>query len=86
LRLAAQDPPDAILLDMMMPVMDDRAVLEQLSGDDALVGIPVVLFTAKANPLDRHAYDSLGCAGLIAKSYDPLTLGGRVVDLLGWET
>jgi len=50
------------------------------------VGIPVVLFTAKANPLDRHAYDSLGCAGLIAKPYDPLTLGGRVVDLLGWGT
>ncbi|MBC8195943.1 MAG: response regulator [Acidimicrobiia bacterium] len=85
LALAVQELPDAILLDMMMPVMGGEAVLARLKEDDALADVPVILFTAKVHPSDRSRYDGLGSAGLIVKPYDPLTLGGQVVEILGWE-
>jgi CheY-like chemotaxis protein len=37
--------PDIILLDLNMPKMDGRAVLQQLKGDKALMTIPVVVLT-----------------------------------------
>lgn len=42
-----RDPPDLILLDLMMPEMDGFAVLETLKGDAATRDIPVVVITAK---------------------------------------
>ncbi len=39
--------PDLVLLDLMMPVMDGFAVLEQIRTDPRLDGVPVVVVTAK---------------------------------------
>jgi CheY-like chemotaxis protein len=41
-------PPSLILLDLNMPRMDGRAVLEVLKKDPALATIPVVIFTTSA--------------------------------------
>jgi signal transduction histidine kinase/CheY-like chemotaxis protein len=46
-RIAAR-PPDAIVLDLMMPKLDGFAVLERLQGDPATRQIPVVILTARA--------------------------------------
>jgi CheY-like chemotaxis protein len=39
-------PPDAILLDLMMPVMDGWTFLDDIHQDDALVRIPVGILSA----------------------------------------
>jgi GAF domain-containing protein/CheY-like chemotaxis protein len=47
LKKIAQHPPDAILLDLMMPKMDGFEVIETLSADKRWRDIPVIVLTAK---------------------------------------
>jgi len=42
-----QNPPDLIILDLMMPEMDGFAVLETLKSDAATRSIPIIVVTAK---------------------------------------
>jgi CheY-like chemotaxis protein len=80
------DPPDAILLDVMMPAMDGPTTGAQLQVDARTRDIPVVLLTAKVQPSERRRWEQLGVAGVLAKPFDPLGLPGQVADLLGWDT
>jgi DNA-binding response OmpR family regulator len=47
------DPPDLILLDLMMPGMDGWEVYQQLKAKDETRNIPVIIITAKAQAIDR---------------------------------
>jgi CheY-like chemotaxis protein/HPt (histidine-containing phosphotransfer) domain-containing protein len=78
LAAAVDWPPDLILLDVMMPVMDGPATLTRLRGDEQTADIPVVFMTARAQAREIEYFRSLGAAGVIAKPFDPLTLAGMV--------
>ena len=56
LALVAREPPDVILLDVMMPGMDGYQVLAALNGAAATRNIPVILLTG----LDDHQARTLG--------------------------
>ena len=43
-----RNPPDVVVLDLMMPVLDGFGVLATMRADATLVGIPVVVLTAKS--------------------------------------
>ncbi len=47
LEMMRQNPPDLILLDLMMPEMDGFQVLEALKDDEHLKNVPVIVVTAK---------------------------------------
>ena len=83
LALARQERPDAILLDVMMPGMDGRAVLLALSADPMTAAIPVIFITASVEPDAMSALKALGAKGVIAKPFDPMTLAYKVLALLG---
>jgi CheY-like chemotaxis protein len=85
LDLATADPPDAILLDVMMPSMDGPTTFAGLQADDRTRNVPVVLLTAKVQPAERRRWEQLGVAGVLAKPFDPLGLPIQVADLLGWD-
>lgn len=85
LRIAATDPPDAILLDVMMPTMDGPTTVARLQEDRRTSEIPVVLLTAKVQAAERRRWEQLGVAGVLAKPFDPLALAGQVAELLGWD-
>ncbi len=54
LRRVREDPPDAILLDLVIPDMSGEAVLERLRADAATAGIPVIVVTSKRlDPVER---------------------------------
>jgi len=85
IRLAAADPPDAILLDVMMPDMDGPATLQELASSPLTREIPVLFLTAKVQAADVRRLLGLGVKGVIAKPFDPLELAREVAQALGWE-
>lgn len=84
IRLALESPPDAILLDMMMPGMDGPATLRLLQSIEETRHVPVVFLTAKVLGSDSQ-FTELGAAGLIAKPFDPMSLPGQLADIVGWD-
>lgn len=71
-------PPDIILLDVMMPVMDGPATLARLRDNACTTRIPVVFMTARAQSRELDIFRSLGAAGVIPKPFDPMTLAALV--------
>jgi two-component system, OmpR family, response regulator VicR len=53
LDLVQDEKPDLVLLDLMMPDVDGWDVYQQLKGNPATRDIPVIVITAKAQPIDR---------------------------------
>lgn len=53
LDLITQNAPDLILLDLMMPGLDGWDVYHKLKANEATRSIPVIIITAKAQPIDR---------------------------------
>ena len=79
------DPPDALLLDVMMPGQDGPTTLAAVRATAEGRDLPVVFFTAKAQAHEREALLALGAVGVLAKPFDPMTLATEVAALLGWE-
>jgi len=75
---AARERPDAILLDVMMPFMDGPATLRALRADPRTADIPVLFLTASAMIAEVERLESLDVVGVLAKPFDPATLGGKV--------
>lgn len=84
MELAASDPPEAILLDLMMPGMDGLATLRTLRGDPRTAQVPVLLMTARVMPEDLARYEHVDVQGVVAKPFDPLALAEEIATLLGW--
>src|SRR5690349_13462689 len=53
LKLIRQNPPDLVLLDLMMPDMDGWEVYQQMKADEKTKNIPVIVVTAKAQSIDK---------------------------------
>jgi len=83
LEAAAEWPPDIILLDVMMPMMDGPTTLSHLRQQPNTAGIPVVFMTARAQPRELEHFVSLGAEGVIAKPFDPMTLAAAVRNYAG---
>ncbi len=62
--------PDLILLDLNMPRMDGREVLQELKADDELKTIPVVILTTSDVDRDVNASYLLGANSFITKPMD----------------
>ncbi|WP_017316535.1 response regulator [Mastigocladopsis repens] len=85
LLLAETELPDAILLDIMMPDMDGLVLLRALRINPVTRRIPVILLTAKTQPVDSNQSAHLGVLEVIPKPFDPLELVDQVALVLGWE-
>jgi len=53
LEIVKEEIPDLILLDLMMPGMDGWDVYHQLKANESTKNIPVIVVTARAQPIDR---------------------------------
>ena len=82
---ARAEPPDAIVMDVMMPEMDGPTACRLLAADPATKHIPIVLLTAKVQPPEQRQWASLPVAGVLAKPFDPMRLAEQVAELVGWS-
>ena len=74
LRAVAEQAPDIILLDVMMPGMNGYAVFERLSADPQTRKIPVIMLTALAQRTDVERAVQLGVGGYVTKPFEPAEL------------
>jgi CheY-like chemotaxis protein len=81
---AQEQRPDAILLDVMMPMMDGPTTFRQLRALPETANIPVILLTAKVQAADQKRFSDLGVAAVMFKPFDPLALAGDIARVLGW--
>lgn len=84
LDIAAAQQPDLILLDMMMPDMDGRATLKKLKDNPQTQRLPVILVTAKVQPLAQTGIDPAQVVTVFAKPFRPLTLADQIRTVLSW--
>jgi two-component system alkaline phosphatase synthesis response regulator PhoP len=56
LQKVQANPPDAIVLDVMMPEKDGYVVCQELKGDDKYCNIPIILLTAVASHVTSTRY------------------------------
>jgi CheY-like chemotaxis protein len=78
LSASSEWPPDLILLDVMMPVMDGPTTLKCLRERERTANTPVVFMTARAQAREIEQFVSLGAVGVIPKPFDPMTLAVSV--------
>jgi sigma-B regulation protein RsbU (phosphoserine phosphatase) len=78
LKIAEKQPPDIILLDIMMPDMDVYEVCRRLKSNPATAAIPVIFLTAKDQTADEAEGFALGAADYIHKPVNPPILQARV--------
>jgi putative two-component system response regulator len=71
LRLAREEHPDVILLDIVMPGMDGIEVCRQLKQDEGTRDIPVIFITARTGTEDKLEGFGVGAADFLVK---PLNL------------
>jgi CheY-like chemotaxis protein len=79
---AEVEKPDAILLDMMMPVMDGENTLSALQKNTFTEKIPVIFLTAKAMTSEIDRLKRMGAKGVLTKPFDPTVLASQVKAIL----
>ncbi len=78
LALAASDPPDLILLDIVMPGMDGYGACRTLKSDPKTRDIPVIFLTAMTNESDEETGFELGAVDYITKPISGPILKARL--------
>jgi putative two-component system response regulator len=78
IELALQDPPDLVLLDVMMPGMSGHEVCTRLKSDTATRHIPVIFVTALSDAGDEARGFEVGAVDYIAKPVSPPIVKARV--------
>jgi putative two-component system response regulator len=73
-----RQPPDIILLDVMMPGMDGYEVCSVLKADKATASIPVIFISALSDPLDKVKAFNTGAVDYITKPFNLMEVNARV--------
>ena len=66
-KLKEGDPPDIILTDINMPVMDGLKFIEQVRLDERLAEVPIVVITTEGAQNDRDRAMALGATAFVTK-------------------
>ncbi|GCE05209.1 response regulator transcription factor [Dictyobacter aurantiacus] len=82
LEAARRDPPDLVVLDIMLPGIDGLEVCRQLRRDRATAQVPIIMLTAKAEEIDKVVGLEVGADDYMTKPFGRRELLARVRALL----
>lgn len=82
LKIARQELPDLLLIDLMLPGMDGLELCRSLRSDNRTASIPVIMLTAKSAESDRIVGLELGADDYVVKPFSPRELAARVKAVL----
>jgi len=82
-RMAEQERPDIILMDVQLPKMDGYEATRRIKANPALREIPIIAVTSFALSGDNVKAMEAGCDDYIAKPFKPRNLLEKVEKLLG---
>jgi CheY-like chemotaxis protein len=82
LEKVAEEAPDLILADVVMPEKNGYEVCEAIKGNPATSRIPVILLSGTFEPFDRDRAERLGCDAIVSKPFDSQQLLRQVEALL----
>jgi DNA-binding response OmpR family regulator len=83
LQLALAQPPDLVVLDVMMPKLDGYEVTTRLRQNERTRRIPIILLTARVQEADIARGFEVGADDYVKKPFSPQELGARVQAILG---
>jgi two-component system, cell cycle response regulator DivK len=83
IRLAEQERPDLILMDLSLPVIDGWEATRRIKANEALKEIPVIALTAHAMQGDERLARESGCDDYLSKPLDEDLLFAKVAKFLG---
>lgn len=74
----SENPPELILLDIIMPDPDGFEVCRILKSSDKTKDIPIIFITAKKNEKDEAKGLKIGAADYISKPFKPAIVKARI--------
>jgi phosphate regulon transcriptional regulator PhoB len=86
LRLAEEENPDLIILDLMLPEIDGLEVCRILKSNEKTSDIPIIMLTAKGEEADIVVGLEIGADDYVTKPFSPRVLLARVKALLRRKT
>jgi CheY-like chemotaxis protein len=82
LRLAAEVQPDLAIIDIMMPGLSGYDVVHELRRNPRTARMPIIILTARSQPMDKHQALRAGANAFIAKPVTAQELADRVEAVL----
>ncbi len=77
-RIARMDPPELVLMDLVMPRMDGFGAVEALRADPTTSEVPVILISARGDDLTRAKGLDLGAVDFLQKPFSERELKARI--------
>lgn len=78
LEICRDNPPDLVLLDVVMPDMDGYEVCARMKADEAMRDIPIIFLTAHSDTSEETRGLEAGAVDFIAKPVNPAVVRARV--------
>jgi two-component system phosphate regulon response regulator PhoB len=78
LRKAQTNPPDLVILDLMLPTMDGLEICRQLRAGKQTARVPILMLTAKSEETDQVVGFSVGADDYVTKPFSVKVLLQRI--------
>ncbi len=82
IKLAKEEKPDLVILDLMLPGMDGLEVCRTLKGNAMTSALPIIMLTARSEEIDKVIGLELGADDYMTKPFSPRELVARVKAVL----
>ena len=77
-----RNPPDLVVLDLMLPELDGLMICQAMRSEPQTAAIPIIMVTARGDEADRITGLELGADDYVTKPFSPKELAARVTALL----